>query len=91
MKKFLLTLLLSAYSAATFAQVNINTATVEELSALSGIGQSKAEAIIEYREANGQFQNADALTNVKGIGEKTVDKIRNNLTVEGKTDLTKLK
>ena len=51
------------------AQVNINTATKKELMMLPGIGESKAEAIIEYRKAN-KFKTIEDLKNVKGIGEK---------------------
>ena len=57
--------------------VNVNTATAEELSqGLDGVGMSKAEAIVEYRTANGPFKHADELVNVKGIGLKTVDRNR---------------
>ncbi|MGL4828915.1 MAG: ComEA family DNA-binding protein [Vibrio sp.] len=58
--------------------VNINTASAEELATLlKGIGIKKAQAIVDYREANGPFASIDDLTNVKGIGEATV---RNNAT-----------
>lgn len=57
--------------------VDVNTATVEQLSeALNGVGESKAEAIVEYREANGPFTHIDELINVRGIGMATVDKNR---------------
>ena len=63
--------------------ININTATAEEISeALTGIGPSKAEAIVEYREANGNFRHADELVNVKGIGLSTVDRNRGYILVE---------
>lgn len=53
--------------------VNINSASAEELATLlSGVGAKKAQAIIDYRQANGQFQSKQELTNVKGIGEATV-------------------
>ncbi|WP_001159855.1 ComEA family DNA-binding protein [Vibrio sp. RC586] len=56
--------------------VNINTASAEELATLlKGIGLKKAQAIVDYREANGPFVSVEDLTNVKGIGEATV---RNN-------------
>jgi len=53
-------------------KIRINAATKEELMTLSGIGEKKAEAIIKYIESNGPFQSADDLTQVEGIGEKTV-------------------
>ncbi|MGM0766612.1 MAG: ComEA family DNA-binding protein [Pseudomonadota bacterium] len=62
--------------------ININTADVETLASLNGIGQSKAEAIVAYREANGPFQSAADLVNVKGIGEVTVEKNASSLTVK---------
>ena len=56
---------------------HINTATAEEIAeSLSGIGLSKAERIVEYREANGDFKHVDELVNVKGLGIRTVDKNR---------------
>jgi competence protein ComEA len=57
--------------------VNVNTATPEEIAAnLKGVGLSKAKLIVAYREANGSFQHADELVNVKGIGIKTIDQNR---------------
>lgn len=61
--------------------ININTANVSELTTLSGIGEVKANAIINYRTENGYYNSVDELVNVKGIGEKTIDKIRTNITV----------
>jgi len=62
--------------------VNINTASAEEISQnLKGIGLSKAQAIVEYREANGSFLNVDELVNVKGIGIRTVDQNRGFILV----------
>lgn len=63
-----------------FGVVDINTADKKELSSLSGIGASKAAAIIEYRSAN-CFKSINELANVKGIGNKTVEKNRKNLSV----------
>lgn len=68
-------------SAAWSAVVNINTATSEQLTALKGIGFKKAEAIVSYRTKHGDFTNAEALANVKGIGLKTVDKNRSLIEV----------
>ena len=57
--------------------VNINTADAEQIAEnLKGIGSSKAEAIVAYRDVNGAFQHPDELINVKGIGMSTVDKNR---------------
>jgi len=63
------------------AAVNLNTATVEELDAVKGIGPSKAKAIVDYRSKNGQFKSVDDLKGVKGFGEKSVAKLRGELTV----------
>lgn len=64
------------------APINVNTADTELLDELPGIGPSRAEAIIEEREANGDFANADDLTRVSGIGPATVDRIRDQVIVE---------
>lgn len=56
-------------------------ASVEELQSLSGIGLSKAEAIVHYREENGNFDSIDDIKNVSGIGESLFEKIKNFITV----------
>ncbi len=61
--------------------VNINTASVEELTTLTGIGESRAEAIIEYRERNGGFDTIDAIMRVSGIKEALFAKIKDRITV----------
>lgn len=61
--------------------ININTATLDELMTLPGIGEVKAQSIINYREQYGGFGNIDELLEVSGIGEKTLDKFRNDITV----------
>ena len=61
--------------------VNINTATVEQLDALPGVGAKMAARIIEYRQKNGPFKKIEDLMNVKGIGEKAFLKMKNQLTV----------
>jgi competence ComEA-like helix-hairpin-helix protein len=61
--------------------ININTADAKALETLPGIGPSKASAIIAYREANGPFPSVDTLSNVKGIGPKTIEKFRDRITV----------
>ena len=60
-------------------KVSLNQATVGELETLPGIGPSKAAAIINYREEFGKFKSIDELTNVSGIGEKTLEKLRDSL------------
>lgn len=62
--------------------VNINSADAVALADLDGIGASKAEAIIAYREANGPFETAQDLSNVKGIGARTIEKNTERLTVK---------
>ena len=62
-------------------KVNINTATVEELDAIKGIGKSKAKAIVAYREKHGNFKAIGDLVNVRGIGLKFFQKIRGAVTV----------
>jgi competence protein ComEA len=62
--------------------VNVNTADAETISAeLKGIGMSKANAIIDYRKKHGPFKNADELSLVKGIGERTVEMNRADIRV----------
>ncbi len=60
-------------------RININTATSQELQTLRGIGPAMARRIIEYRQTSGGFSTVDDLTNVKGIGEKTLEKIRDRI------------
>lgn len=64
-------------------KINLNTADAATLQKeLIGIGKNKAEAIVAYREANGQFTSIDELVEVKGIGKAILDKNRDRLTVE---------
>jgi len=67
-------------AAAPHRQVNINSATLEELAALPGIGESKAKAIVEYRGAE-PFKTVDDLKKVKGIGDKMLETLRPDITV----------
>ena len=60
--------------------VNINTATVEELQTITGIGESKAKSIIEYRKVNGNFKTIEDIKNVEGIGEKLYESIKIYIT-----------
>jgi competence protein ComEA len=62
--------------------VNINTADAATLASLNGIGESKAEAIIVYREANGPFESVEQLVEVKGIGSRTVEKNESQMAVK---------
>jgi competence protein ComEA len=64
-----------------FAAVNINTATQSELEAVKGLGPAKAQAIIQHREANGNFKSLDELDNVKGFGKASIDKMKGELSV----------
>ncbi len=66
----------------TQTRININRATEAELVALNGIGSSKAQAIILYREMFGGFKTVEELTKVKGIGAKTVERNRQRLSVQ---------
>ncbi len=68
-------------SQTTNTKININTATLEELKTLSGIGDAKANAIIEYRTKNGNFKSIEDLMNVSGISESLFSKIKENITV----------
>jgi len=70
------------------ALVDINTAGIEELDTLDGIGPAYAQRIVDYRTANGLFQSIDEIKNVSGIGESTFAKIRNSITVSGGTSQT---
>ena len=85
MKKVLLTAVTSLvlFSQALFA-VNINTADAAAIAEeLNGIGTKKAQAIIDYRVANGNFKTIESLTEVKGIGLKTVEKNRDLIQISG--------
>ncbi|MCI0568296.1 MAG: helix-hairpin-helix domain-containing protein [Acidobacteria bacterium] len=62
-------------------RVNLNTATAEDLTSLPGIGPSYAKRIVDYREKNGPFKRVEDLLNVQGIGEKTLEKIRDRVTL----------
>ena len=72
----------SSASAEKTGKVHLNRATETELQTVSGIGQKRAQDIIAYRDANGPFQSVDDLKNVSGIGEKTLEKLRDVFTVD---------
>lgn len=65
----------------TPTKISINTATIEELSTLPGIGEQKAKDIIKYREENGSFKSIEDLTKVSGIGEAVLAKIKDHITL----------
>lgn len=74
-------MLTSYESAEASGKVAINRATAEEITTLHGIGPAKAEAIISYREEHGPFNSVDDLLQVSGIGEKTLEKIRDEIII----------
>jgi len=61
--------------------ININSATIEQLQNLSGVGEKKAQAIIDYRNEQGSFETIEEIKNVKGIGQGIFDKIKNRIEV----------
>ena len=79
-----MTLLLSLFAFNVMATpVNINSADAKTISeALSGIGMKKAEAIVKYRTEKGAFNKAEDLVNVAGIGEKTVEKNKQDILLK---------
>jgi competence protein ComEA len=92
MKKLLLALVLCfATSGAALAAVNINTATKEELTTLKGVGEKRAQEIIDYRKKHGNFKSVDDLEKVPGIGPGLMKQIRSDVTVTGKTSIDKSK
>lgn len=78
--------LIAGLSTCVFAAVNINTANVEELQQLKGIGAKKAAEIVAYREAHGEFKTVDELINVKGVGKATLEKLRQELVVKNEAE-----
>lgn len=82
MKQIFLTVFLFFFLAGTAlaSAININTADQNTLETLPNIGPTKAQAIMTYRKAH-KFESVDDLAKVKGIGEKTLTKLRNQITV----------
>lgn len=62
--------------------IDLNTATVQELAALPGIGKKKAQSIIDYRAENGKFESVDEIRRIDGIGKKLFSKISDRIVVE---------
>jgi len=86
MKTFLSTIFLLLFTAAIAMAgvLNINTATSSQLETLSGIGLTKAQSIVAYRDAHGPFKTVNDLTQVKGIGAKTLERLRDAISVDDK-------
>jgi competence protein ComEA len=72
---------MAAGKPAPTAKVNLNTASVEQLTTLPGVGPKLAARIVEYRQKSGAFRSTEELINVKGIGEKSFAKIETWLSV----------
>jgi competence protein ComEA len=68
-------------SAQVISKVNINKATVDQLMEIKGIGASYAKRIVEYRDKNGPFKKIEDITEVKGIGSKTFESIKDLITI----------
>lgn len=79
MVKFFLSLLLC--STLLFSAVNVNRANSAQLQTLNGIGPTKAQEIINYRKSHGSFKSVDELVNVKGIGPKTLQKMKSQVAI----------
>jgi len=66
--------------------VNVNTASVEELQLLPGVGEARARAIVELRKQRGGLKSLDDLRDVKGIGEASLERLRPHVAFDGKTN-----
>ena len=82
LKWFLLSLALLMIAPASAGPVDINTADAATLAAaINGVGEKRAETIVEYRNTHGPFASVDDLARIKGIGSATIDRNRDSLTV----------
>src|SRR5258708_30378587 len=90
MKKLLLALVMCLVLAGSAAAaVNVNTASKEELTSLKGVGDKRAQEIIDYRKKNGDFKSVDDLDKVPGIGPGIMKQIRSQVSGSGKTTVDK--
>ncbi len=76
-----ITLLAQTGSAPSGEKINVNTATLEQLQTLPGVGPAIAKSIVEYRSKVGKFTKIEDLLNVKGIGEKKFQRMKERLTI----------
>ncbi len=88
LKSVLLALILGLVSATGWASpIDINTATAEQFAAtMKGVGPNKAQAIVQYREQHGPFKRVEELTQVRGIGKKTIEVNKTVITVNMEAD-----
>ena len=84
-KLFLVLVMLVAFSGVAVAAVNINTATKEELTSIKGVGEKRAQDIIDYRTKNGPFKTVDDLEKIPGVGPGLMKRIRSQVSTSGKT------
>lgn len=81
MNRWLLAFVIALVAPFAHAALDLNTATKEQLVALSGIGPAKAQAILDYRAQHGGFKSVDELKDVKGIGAKRFEKLKPELSI----------
>jgi competence protein ComEA len=75
----------AADSAPLTGTVNVNTASVEELQLLPGVGEARASALVALRKSRGGFKTLEELKDVKGIGDAGLDRMRPHVRLDGKT------
>lgn len=79
--RFVLMLVAITFSLSALARVNINTANIEELQTLKGIGEARAQAIVDYRNQHGPYRSLKELGNIPRFPDKLIDQLRNQMTV----------